>query len=114
MNMMYATVLSRTKEVGTLRALGFSRWSILSSFLLESALLALFGGVVGCILALPLHGISTGTANFTNFSEILFNFRITPRILIHGMIFAVFVGLLGGVLPARRASRMTLLEALRT
>lgn len=114
MNMMYATVLSRTKEVGTLRALGFSRWSILSSFLLESALLAMIGGLVGCILALPLHGISTGTANFTNFSEILFNFRITPRILVHGMIFAVIVGLVGGALPARRASRMTLLEALRT
>ena len=113
MNMMYATVLSRTKEVGTLRALGFSRWSILSSFMLEATLLALLGGLVGCILALPLHGISTGTANFATFSEVLFNFRITPRILLHGMLFATFVGVLGGVLPARRASRVTLMEALR-
>jgi putative ABC transport system permease protein len=113
MNMMYATVLSRTKEVGTLRALGFSRWSILSSFMLEATLLALLGGLVGCILALPLHGISTGTANFATFSEVLFNFRITPRILLHGMLFATFVGVLGGVLPARRASQVTLMEALR-
>ena len=113
MNMMYATVLSRTKEVGTLRALGFSRWSILSSFMLESTLLALLGGLVGCVLALPLHGISTGTANFTNFSEVLFNFRITPKILMDGMLFAAFVGILGGALPARRASRVTLMEALR-
>ena len=113
MNMMYATVLSRTKEVGTLRALGFSRWSILSSFMLESTLLALLGGLVGCILALPIHGISTGTANFTTFSEVLFNFRITPKILLHGMLFAAFLGILGGALPARRASRVTLMEALR-
>ena len=67
----------------------------------------------GCVLALPLHGISTGTANFTNFSEVLFNFRITPKILLHGMLFAAFVGILGGALPARRASRVTLMEALR-
>jgi putative ABC transport system permease protein len=113
MNMMYATVLSRTKEVGTLRALGFSRWSILWSFMVESTLLALLGGLVGCILALPLHGISTGTANFTTFSEVLFNFRITPKILLDGMVFATFVGILGGALPARRASRVTLMEALR-
>ena len=113
MNMMYATVLSRTKEVGTLRALGFSRWSILWSFLVESTLLALLGGFVGCLLALPLHGISTGTANFTTFSEVLFNFRITPKILLDGMVFASFVGILGGALPARRASQVTLMEALR-
>jgi putative ABC transport system permease protein len=113
MNMMYAAVMSRTKEVGTLRALGFSRWSILSSFMVESTLLAVLGGLVGCLLALPLHGVSTGTANFITFSEVLFNFRITPKILAHGMIFASIVGILGGALPARRASRVTLIEALR-
>jgi putative ABC transport system permease protein len=113
MNMMYATVMSRTKEVGTLRVLGFSRSSILSSFMVESILLALCGGLVGCLLALPLHGISTGTANFVTFSEVLFNFRITPRILLQGMIFAGIVGIFGGALPARRASRVTLIEALR-
>ena len=113
MNMMYATVMSRTKEVGTLRVLGFSRSSILSSFMVESILLALCGGLLGCLLALPLHGISTGTANFVTFSEVLFNFRITPRILLQGMIFAGIVGIFGGALPARRASRVTLIEALR-
>jgi putative ABC transport system permease protein len=85
MNMMYAAVMSRSKEVGTLRVLGFSRWSILISFLIESTILALFGGVVGCLMALPMHGISTGTANFSNFSEILFHFRITPKILVQGL-----------------------------
>jgi putative ABC transport system permease protein len=113
MNMMYATVMSRTKEVGTLRVLGFSRGSILSSFMVESILLALSGGLLGCLMALPLHGISTGTANFTTFSEVLFNFRITPRILLQGMIFAAVVGIFGGALPARRASRVTLIDALR-
>jgi putative ABC transport system permease protein len=113
MNMMYATVMSRTKEVGTLRVLGFSRSSILSSFMVESILLALCGGLLGCLMALPLHGISTGTANFTTFSEVLFNFRITPRILLQGMTFAGVVGIFGGALPARRASRVTLIEALR-
>ena len=104
MNMMYATVMSRMKEVGTLRALGFSRWSIWSSFLVESMLLALLGGILGCVMALPLHGLSTGTANFATFSEILFNFRITPKILLQGMIFAAIVGIIGGGLPAAKGS----------
>jgi putative ABC transport system permease protein len=114
MNMMYAAVMSRSKEVGTLRALGFSRWSILTSFLIESTILALFGGIVGCLMALPMHGISTGTANFANFSEILFHFRITPKILLQGLAFAMLVGLIGGGLPARRAAQIRLIEALRS
>ncbi|MEW5977735.1 MAG: ABC transporter permease [Acidobacteriota bacterium] len=113
MNMMYGMVMSRTREVGTLRALGFSRWSILSSFMLESILLSLLGGILGCLLALPLHGLSTGTANFASFSEVLFNFQITPAILMQGMIFAGVVGFLGGGLPALRAARTTLIDALR-
>lgn len=113
MNMMYAAVLSRTKEVGTLRALGFSRWSILSSFIVEAALLALAGGALGCLMALPIHGLSTGTANFVTFSEILFNFRITPWILMQGVVFAVAVGLVGGLLPASRAARLRVIDALR-
>jgi putative ABC transport system permease protein len=113
MNMMYAAVMSRIKEVGTLRALGFSSWSIWSSFLVESTLLALLGGILGCLMALPLHGLSTGTANFATFTEILFNFRITPQILLQGMIFAAIVGILGGGLPARRAARIKLIDALR-
>jgi len=114
MNMMYAAVMSRSREVGTLRALGFSRWSILTSFLIESTILALLGGVVGCLMALPMHGISTGTANFANFSEILFHFRITPKILLQGLAFAMVVGVVGGGLPARRAAQIRLIEALRS
>ena len=106
-------VMGIFKEVGTLRALGFSGWSILASFLVESVLLALLGGVLGCLMALPLRGISTGTANFSTFSEVLFHFRITPTILLQGMVFATFVGILGGGLPARRAVRIKLVEALR-
>jgi ABC-type antimicrobial peptide transport system permease subunit len=111
---MYAAVMSRSKEVGTLRALGFSRWSILTSFLIESTILALFGGIVGCLMALPMHGIYTGTANISNFSEILFHFRITPKILLQGLAFAMLVGLIGGGLPARRAAQIRLIEALRS
>jgi putative ABC transport system permease protein len=113
MNMMYGAVISRSKEVATLRTLGFSRWSILASFLVESGILALAGGIVGCLMALPLHGISTGTMSYSTFNEILFHFRITPIILLEGLAFAMVVGLLGGGLPARRAARMRLIEALR-
>ncbi|RPJ56169.1 MAG: ABC transporter permease [Acidobacteria bacterium] len=113
MNMMYSAVLGRIKEVGTLRALGFKKRSILFSFLVESVILALIGGVLGCLMALPLHGLSTGTANFMSFSEVLFHFRITPTILLKGLAFAAIVGVLGGILPARRAARIKLVEVLR-
>jgi ABC-type antimicrobial peptide transport system permease subunit len=113
MNMMYAAVIGRSKEVATLRALGFPRRSILASFLVESVLLALIGGVLGCRLALPAHGISTGTANFLTFSEVLFNFRITPKIAAAGLAFSAFVGVVGGFLPALRAARTKLLDVLR-
>lgn len=113
MNMMYAAVMSRFKEVGTLRALGFRRRSILASFMMESIVLALLGGVIGCLLALPVNGISTGTTNFATFSEVLFNFRITPTILATALAISALVGILGGFLPARRASRLKLVEVLR-
>lgn len=113
MNMMYGAVMSRSHEIGTLRALGFSQWNILSSFLLESVLVALAGGIIGCLMALPLHGISAATANFSTFTEIIFNFRITPTILLQGLLFASVVGILGGGLPARRASRTNILQTMR-
>ena len=113
MNMMYGTIMSRFREVGTLRALGFKRRSILASFLLESILITLLGGVIGCLLALPVNGISTGTTNFVSFAEVLFQFRITPKILFNAMLFAGIVGVLGGFLPAFRASRLRLIEVLR-
>ena len=113
MNMMYGSVMSRSREIATLRAIGFRRRSILASFLFESMLLGALGGILGCILALPMHGISAATANFETFSEVLFHFRITPEILLRGMAFAVGVGILGGFFPARRAARVKLIELLK-
>src|SRR5437016_13583236 len=85
---MYAAVAYRTREIGTLRALGFSRVRIVSAFLVESMALALIGGAIGCILALPVHGISTGALNMTSFTELAFKFRITPALLGAGMVFS--------------------------
>jgi putative ABC transport system permease protein len=112
MNTMYAIVSQRTREIGTLRALGFSRLSILSSFVMESVLLAIVGGVLGCLVALPMNGFTAATG--TNaFSELAFAFRVTPQLLIIGMIFAVLMGIVGGLLPALRASRLPITTALR-
>jgi ABC-type antimicrobial peptide transport system permease subunit len=112
MNTMYAIVSQRTREIGTLRALGFSRFSILASFVMESVLLAIVGGALGCLVALPMNGITAATG--TNaFSELAFAFRITPPIVITGMVFAVVMGIVGGLLPALRASRMPITTALR-
>ncbi|HET9316085.1 MAG TPA: FtsX-like permease family protein, partial [Vicinamibacteria bacterium] len=113
MNTMYAIVAARTREIGTLRALGFSRTSILLSFVLESVFLAVVAGVIGCLLAFPMNGFSTGTGQTQSFSEIAFAFRITPAIVTVGMIFAVVMGLVGGLLPAWRGSRMPITSALR-
>lgn len=112
-NTMYAAVASRGREIGTLRALGFTRVSILSSFLLESVLLCLMGGLLGCVATLPFNGLSTGTANFASFSEITFSFRFGPRVLIQGVLLALIMGLLGGLLPALRAVRLDIIDALR-
>jgi putative ABC transport system permease protein len=113
MNTMYAAVAYRTREIGTLRALGFSRFRIVSAFIAESTALALVGGVVGCALALPVHGLSTGTTNFTSFSEVAFKFRITPLLLAGGLAFSALMGVAGGLLPAIRAARLPVARALR-
>ena len=113
MNMMYGSIMARFKEVGTLRSIGFKRRSILASFLIESILLAVLGGLIGCVLALPVHGISTGTTNFTMFTEVLFKFRITPDILLKAVLYSAVVGILGGFFPALRAARLKLVEVLR-
>jgi putative ABC transport system permease protein len=112
-NTMYAVVAARTREIGTLRALGFSRRAILASFLIESVILAAIGGAIGCLLAFPMNGFSTGTGQTQSFSEIAFNFRITPQIVLVGMLFAVVMGILGGLLPALRGARMPITSALR-
>ena len=113
MNTMYAIVAARTREIGTLRALGFSRASILVSFLLESLVLAMAGGVIGCLLAFPMNGFTTGTGQTASFSEVAFAFRITPGSLVAGLVFALAMGLMGGLLPALRAARLPITSALR-
>ena len=113
MNTMYAAVINRRQEIATLRVLGFRRRNILFSFATESLTLALVGGVVGCVLALPINGLSTGTLNFATFSEIAFAFRVTPDLVLKGMLFAVFLGLFGGLLPSWNASRQQIVQALR-
>jgi putative ABC transport system permease protein len=112
MNTMYALVAQRTREIGTLRALGFRRRSILLSFVVESVFIALVAGGLGVLLALPANGITTATGNVT-FSELAFAFRITPGAIAGGLVFAGFMGLVGGLLPAVRAARMPILAALR-
>lgn len=113
MNTMYAAVAYRTREIGTLRALGFSRFRIVTAFLAESVALALVGGIIGCVLALPVHGMSTGTTNFASFSEVAFKFRITPGLLAAGLVFSAVMGAAGGLLPALRAARIPVARALR-
>ena len=114
MNTMYASVGARTREIGTLRVLGFRRRSVLAGFIVEGALLAVIGGGLGCLLALPLHGYSTGTMSFNSFSETVFEFRITPWLAMKGMIFSVVVGVTGSLLPALRASRLPVIAALKS
>jgi putative ABC transport system permease protein len=113
MNTMYAAVSRRGKEIGTLRVLGFSQGSILLSFFIESVLLSLLGGILGCILVLPLNGITTGIGNFTTFSEVSFAFRVTPQVMMSGMGFALVLGAIGGLFPAMSAARKEILSALR-
>jgi putative ABC transport system permease protein len=112
-NTMYAAVASRAREIGTLRAIGFSRFSVLSSFLLESLMLCVLGGLLGCLATLPFNGISTGTANWATFSELTFSFRFGPKVLLQGVIMAMMMGLIGGLFPAVRAIRMKIIDALR-
>ncbi len=113
MNTMYAIVAARTREIGTLRALGFSRRAILASFLIESVILAIVGGAVGCVLAFPMNGFSTGTGQTQSFSEIAFAFQITPGIVLIGLAFAAVMGIVGGLLPAFRGARLPITSALR-
>ena len=110
---MYASVATRTGEIGTLRALGFRRSAILSAFLLEALLLSLVGAAVGLLAASFLQVTTISTTNFNSFSELAFSFRLTPGIVLAGTLFALLMGLVGGVLPAIKASRMKIVDALR-
>src|SRR5579862_9881633 len=113
MNTMFAAVARRSREIGTLRVLGFSQSSILFSFFVESVVLAGLGGLLGCLLVLPLNGITTGIGNFVTFSEIAFDFRVTPLIMLSGIAFAAVLGAVGGLFPARTAANKQILIALR-
>lgn len=110
---MYASVANRTVEVGTLRALGFSRRSILIAFLTESLSIALLGGLIGIALASLLQFISISTLNFNSFSELAFSFALSPEIVFWTLFFAAVMGILGGFLPSVRAARLNIVNALR-
>jgi putative ABC transport system permease protein len=112
-NTMYAAVAGRTPEIAVLLTLGFHPRSVLASFLVESAIIAAIGGLIGCLIALPVNGFVASTTNWASFSEIAFNFRVTPGLLIAGLIFAVVMGLAGGFFPARRAAKLPVVQALR-
>ena len=113
MNTMYAAVAYRGREIATLRVIGFSRPSILTSFVLESLLIALLGAIVGIILMLPFNGMQTGTSNQVTFSEVVFALRITPQVAMRAIIFALIMGFVGGLAPAWHAARQNILSALR-
>jgi ABC-type antimicrobial peptide transport system permease subunit len=110
---MYAAVANRTGEIGTLRALGFRRTSILATFLLEAVLLGVVGGIAGLMLASLMQFIHISTLNWQSFSELAFSFTLTPRIIVTSMMFAVLMGVIGGFLPAVRAARLSIVDALR-
>jgi putative ABC transport system permease protein len=113
LNTMYSAVAERSREIAVLRALGFGGGSVVMAFVAESMWIALIGGVLGCLLALPVNGITTGTINWQTFSHLAFAFRITPDLLGLGLAFAVLMGLLGGVPPAIRAARANVSSTMR-
>jgi ABC-type antimicrobial peptide transport system permease subunit len=111
---MYAAVANRTAEIGTLRALGFRRVNILSAFLVESLLLSLVGGILGLMLASFMQFITVSTMNWQTFAELAFRFTMTGSVIVQGILIALFMGLAGGFLPAVRAARLDIIEALRS
>ena len=112
-NTMYATIGARTREIATLLVLGFGPFSVMLSFLMESIILAFIGGLVGCVLSLPMNGMTSSTTNFQSFSEMAFQFRITPAIMVQALVFSVLLGFIGGFFPALKAARQSLSRSLR-
>jgi len=113
LNTMYSAVSERSREIAVLRALGFQGGSIVLSFLAEAMIIAIIGGILGCVVVLPVNGITTGTINWQTFSHLSFAFRITPDLLLWGILFAIFMGVLGGLPPAIRAARANVSTTLR-
>ena len=113
LNTMYSAVAERSREIATMRAIGFGSGSVVTSFLFEALCIAFIGGAVGCLAVLPLNGLTTGAMNWQTFSHLAFAFKITPVLLAEGIVFALVMGIIGGVPPAMRAARQTISVALR-
>ena len=113
LNTMYAAVAERSREIATMRALGFGGGTVVLSFVVESLFISLIGGLLGCLAVLPMNGFTTGTINWQTFSHLAFAFRVTPGLLLQGLAFALLMGLVGGVPPAVRAVRRPVAVALR-
>lgn len=114
MNTMYAAVGARTREIGTLRVLGFRRRAVVTALMIEGGFLAFLGGILGCAAAFYWNGYTTATMGFETFSEIVFQFSVTPKLVAEGLVFAVVVGLIGTLFPAIRASRLPVIAALKS
>lgn len=112
-NTMYSAVSARSREIATLRAMGFRSGSVVAAFLLESLVIAFVGGLVGCVAVLPMNGLTTDALNWQTFSQLAFAFRVTPDLLLKGLFFALFMGFWGGLLPSIRAARLPIATALR-
>jgi putative ABC transport system permease protein len=113
LNTMYSAVAERGREIATMRALGFGAAAVVISFLIEALLISFVGGAIACLAVLPLNGLTTSTMNFQTFSNLAFAFKITPELLVKGIIFALVMGLIGGLLPAVRAATGPVANALR-
>jgi putative ABC transport system permease protein len=113
LNTMYSAVAERGREIATMRAVGFSSWNVILSFLFEALLISFLGGIIGCMAVLPLNGLTTSTMNFQTFSNVAFAFKITFDLLLMGVLFALVMGVLGGLLPAIRAAVQPVSVALR-
>jgi putative ABC transport system permease protein len=114
LNTMYSAVAERAREIATMRALGFGSGSVVFSFLIEALLISFAGGLLGCLSALPLNGLTTGSMNFQTFSYLAFAFKVTPDLLLAGIFFALLMGAIGGLFPAIRAARQPVATALRS
>src|SRR5712692_7077693 len=114
LNTMYSAVSERGREIATMRAIGFAGPSVVFSFVIEALLIAFVGGLIGCIAVLPLNGLTTGAMNLQTFSHLAFAFKITPELLVKGIIFALAMGVVGGLLPAIRAAVQPVATALRS
>jgi putative ABC transport system permease protein len=114
LNTMYSAVSSRTREIATLRALGFGSAPVVASVLLEAAVLGLLGGIVGgALVYFGLNGYQASTLNWASFSQITFAFTVTPRLLVTGLVYSLALGLVGGLLPGLRAARLPVTVGLR-